>query len=296
MLEMSIQASRDRAGSEPRVLVTTVTYNSSGVLDAFLASLSHAVTEQTEVIVVDNASGDAELSHAIAERHGARFLPSAGNLGYGSAVNLALRGSAPPEFLVVANPDVVVAANAIDTLLEVMRKDAHIGSAGPRILNEDGTVYPSARKLPSLVSGAGHAVFSGRWRNNPWSRRYRDEERYDLVQRDAGWLSGSFLVVRGAAFQQVGGFDEGFFMYFEDVDLGARLAAAGWRNTYVPSAIITHSGAHSTQTSSNAMVAAHHASAYRYLANRYPAPVFAPLRLVLRIGLALRRGWLTRSG
>jgi N-acetylglucosaminyl-diphospho-decaprenol L-rhamnosyltransferase len=83
-------------------------------------------------------------------------------------------------------------------------------------------------------------------------------------------------------------------MYFEDVDLGARLGKNGWRNVYVPSATVTHTGAHSTAQSAKRMEAAHHDSAYLYLANKYSAWYLLPVRVVLRIGLAARKWWVTR--
>src|SRR5690606_10093760 len=105
---------------------------------------------------------------------------------------------------------------------------------GPRVLNEDGTTYPSARAVPSLRTGVGHALFTNLWTANPWSRRYRDDLAPADEARDAGWLSGSCVLVRRRAFDELGGFDEGYFMYFEDVDLGYRLGKAGYRNVYEP--------------------------------------------------------------
>jgi N-acetylglucosaminyl-diphospho-decaprenol L-rhamnosyltransferase len=101
-------------------------------------------------------------------------------------------------------------------------------------------------------------------------------------------LSGSCLLLRRTAFESVGGFDSRYFMYFEDVDLGDRLGRAGWLNVYVPSAEVTHLGGHSTSRVSEQMLAEHHRSTYRYLADRHCGPLYAPLRLALRAGLAGR--------
>jgi N-acetylglucosaminyl-diphospho-decaprenol L-rhamnosyltransferase len=108
------------------------------------------------------------------------------------------------------------------------------------------------------------------------------------IERVAGWLSGSCLLLRRAAFDSVHGFDPGYFMYFEDVDLGERLAAAGWLNVYAPSAEIVHTGSHATEQNKQAMFVEHHRSAYRYLAGRYPGRRWAPVRLLLRTGLMAR--------
>jgi N-acetylglucosaminyl-diphospho-decaprenol L-rhamnosyltransferase len=101
--------------------------------------------------------------------------------------------------------------------------------------------------------------------------------------------------VRRAAFEAIGGFDDSYFMYFEDVDLGARLTQAGWRNLYVPGATVTHLGARSTSTAADAMRAEHHRSAYRYLSRKYAGWYLAPLRGALKVALTLRARF-TRRG
>ncbi|MEP6842221.1 MAG: glycosyltransferase, partial [Pseudolysinimonas sp.] len=117
---------------------------------------------------------------------------------------------------------------------------------------------------------------------------YRRETDPSGRARDAGWLSGSCLLVRRSAFDAIDGFDERYFMYFEDVDLGFRLGKAGYRNVYEPAAAVTHVGAHSTDTESARMVAAHHASARRFLSKKYAGWRLWPVRIVLRVGLSVR--------
>jgi N-acetylglucosaminyl-diphospho-decaprenol L-rhamnosyltransferase len=148
-------------------------------------------------------------------------------------------------------------------------------------------VYPSARLLPSLGRGIGHAVLGRLWPGNPWSRSYRQSD-VSVTERTAGWLSGSCQLLRRAAFEAVGGFDERYFMYFEDTDLGDRIGQAGWQNVYVPSAEVVHIGGHATGKASERMLAEHHRSAYRYLSGRYAGPWYAPVRLAVRAGLAVR--------
>lgn len=99
--------------------------------------------------------------------------------------------------------------------------------------------------MPSLIRGGMHAVLGPFWPRNPWTTAYR-QERLEPSERPVGWLSGSCLLVRRSAFGQVGGFDERYFMYMEDVDLGDRLGKAGWLSVYVPSAEVLHHKAHST--------------------------------------------------
>ena len=115
------------------------------------------------------------------------------------------------------------------------------------------------------------------WPANPWTARYR-REREAPRERTAGWLSGSCFLVDMEAFHSVGGFDPGYFMYFEDVDLAARLGERGWLHVYAPSAVVEHEGGHATRRDPHRMQRVHHTSALRYLARRYPGRLRAPLR------------------
>lgn len=276
-----------------RVRVVTVTYNSSAVLEGFLQSLGAATDRELDVVVVDNASSDVAETRRLAERYGARLLALGDNLGYGSGMNRGAADGPPVDYLVLANPDLTFAPSALDELIRTAEADATAGSLGPAIANVDGTLYPSARPLPALGTGIGHALFSQAWPSNPWTRSYRstlDEGRTTAV----GWLSGACLLVPSPVFEKVKGFDERYFMYFEDVDLGRRIGLAGYRNVYVPSARAVHHGGHSTAASSRSMEQAHHDSAYLYLSEVYSGVLLAPLRILLKAGLAVRAQQLQR--
>ena len=275
--------------------VVTVSYNSSAKLPEFLRSLG-GIGAASEVVIADNASVDLTATRELAVKHGARVVGLPDNRGYGSAVNAAVE-TLPPTiaFVLISNPDVIIWPGTLEALQHVLLQHPSAGAVGPRILNDDGSVYPSARTLPSLRSGIGHALFARVWPSNPWSRAYRDEARHDDLVRSSGWLSGACLMVRREAFDALGGFDERYFMYFEDVDLGYRLGKAGWERLYVPEATVTHSGAHSTSTESSRMLKAHHDSAYLYLQTKYRSPVLAPLRWMLRLGLDLRFRLVSRA-
>jgi len=214
------------------------------------------------------------------------MLRTGGNVGYGRAVNLAVP-EVPGDRVLVANPDVTWEPGALDALLEATGRWPVAGALGPAILSPDGSLYPSARSLPSLGRGIGHAVCGWWWPSNPWTAAYR-RERGAPAEGPVGWLSGSCLLVRREAFEAVGGFDPAYFMYFEDLDLCERIGKAGWQNVYVPSAVVGHEGGHATSRDPAAMVTVHHASAYRYLSRRYAGWPWLPVRLVLRLGLAVR--------
>lgn len=269
----------------PAVRVVCVTYHPGAELAELATSLATATTADVELVLVDNGT-DQSVAAEVAERHGATLLVPGRNLGYGAAANVGARGAQQP-WVVVVNPDVVWHPGSLDLLLAAGERSG-AGSVGPRLLSTDGTVYPSARALPSLGTGIGHAVLSRLWPGNPWTRAYRREDAGD-DERAAGWLSGACLVLRREAFEQVGGFDESYFMFFEDTDLGDRLGRAGWTNLYVPAAQVTHVGGTSWRARPASMIRAHHASALRYLSRRYGRWYHLPIRVALRVGLAVRQ-------
>jgi N-acetylglucosaminyl-diphospho-decaprenol L-rhamnosyltransferase len=278
--------------------VVTVTYSPGPHLDRFLASLSHATDRPVSVLMADNGSTDGAPQAAVERYPGVRLFSTGSNLGYGGAVNRAIKQLSEEgvgdDWVMVANPDVQWGPGSIDALLEAAARWPRAATLGPLIRDPDGGVYPSARHLPSLVRGGMHAVLGPLWRNNPWSTAYR-QERLEPTERPVGWLSGSCLLVRRAAFEQVGGFDERYFMYFEDVDLGDRLQKAGWQNIYVPSAEVLHHKGHVTGSDPASSLAAHHRSTYIFLADRHPGWWRAPLRWLMRAGLAARERLMVRS-
>jgi len=218
-------------------------------LATFLDTLEKATTGPVDVVLADNGSVDGSVDAAV-QRPGVRVVPTGGNVGYGRAVNVGVAASTG-EFVVVANPDVVWEPGSLDELLAAATRWPRAGSLGPLIRTVDGTVYPSARALPSLGRGIGHALCGWWWPSNPWTAAYR-RERGEPAEGPTDWLSGSCLLVRRSAFDAVAGFDPAYFMYFEDVDLGERLGKAGWQNVYVPGAVVVHTGGHATARGSRA--------------------------------------------
>jgi N-acetylglucosaminyl-diphospho-decaprenol L-rhamnosyltransferase len=266
------------------VRVVVVAYWPGAALTAFLDSLSRASKRDLHVVVANNAADDAAVHEP-----GVTVVDTGGNVGYGAAANAgaAAGGGGAEEWLVVANPDIVWHDGALDTLLDAADRWPRAAAFGPAILTPGGDLYPSARGFPTLSRGIGHALLGWWWPANPWTKAYRRESG-GPVEAPAGWLSGSCLLLRRKAFDEVGGFDPAYFMYFEDLDLGRRLAAAGWQSVYVPDAVVEHTGGHSTRRHRSAMLRAHHASAYRYLAGQYAGAKWLPVRLALRAGLAVR--------
>ncbi|MCR3746146.1 glycosyltransferase family 2 protein [Lentzea californiensis] len=274
--------------------VVTVTYSPGETLAPFVDTLAKATTRPAQVILADNGSTDGVPESVAASHSHVTFLPTGGNLGYGGGANRGVAALGPDVgWVLISNPDIEFSPGSVDALIDAAARWPRGGMFGPLIREPSGEVYPSARLLPSLGRGVGHALFGAVWKSNPWTRAYRQEKA--PVERSAGWLSGSCFLMRREAFDSVGGFDERYFMYFEDVDLGERVGAAGWLNVYVPDAEVTHIGGHSTARSSDRMLREHHRSAYRYMADRHAGVVWAPFRVVLKAGLAARVKILTRK-
>ena len=268
--------------------VVTVTYSPGTHLDRFLSSLTVATERPCTVVLADNGSTDGSPEEAVQRYPGTRLLRTGANLGYGTAVNRAV-ATVPrdEEFVLVANPDVVWGPGSIDALFEAARRWPRAAALGPLIRDPDGSVYPSARHLPSLIRGGMHAVVGFAWKANPWTRTYR-QEHIEPSERPVGWLSGSCLLLRRKAFDQIVGFDERYFMYMEDVDLGDRLGRAGWLNVYVPAAEILHDKGHSTGRDPARNLRAHHESTYIYLSDRHTGWWQAPLRWTMKGALRVR--------
>lgn len=273
--------------------VITVTYSPGEYLRDLLDSLNAATTRRTIVIMADNGSTDGAPQAAVSES--VELLHTGGNIGYGAAINAAARnlegrrhgGEVDPEFFLFVNPDVQFSPGSIDELIACAKRHPTAAAIGPRIVEPDGSTYPSARAVPTLRTGIGHALLAPVWPNNPWSRAYRNTSDMNS-EFSAGWLSGSCQLMRWEAFDSLGGFDERYFMYMEDVDLGDRAGRRGYQNVYCPRAQIVHAQGHSADVHYGLTHAAHHDSAYRFQADRLTGWRHAPIRLVLRVGLTVR--------
>jgi N-acetylglucosaminyl-diphospho-decaprenol L-rhamnosyltransferase len=273
--------------NKPVIGLVTVGFESADVWPVFFESLSRSTLKPQSVVVMDNSlEPPRDLSAFYTGDLTVKHRPE--NPGYGAAINEGVT-LLPAEctIVVMCNPDISFEPGTLQTTVEALLAHPTAGIAGPAVINPDGSVYPSARAFPGIRVGIGHAILGEIWKHNPWTRRYLGVYEGDDV-RIVDWLSGSFLVAKKEALAEVGGFDPGYFMFLEDVDLCFRLKRAGWRSLYVPRARIEHSGGHSTKSRMADMVKVHHESARRFLFRLYDRPVYWPLRQVLRLGLALR--------
>ncbi len=227
----------------------------------------------TPVVVVENgAAGSAGA--ALAELVAARGAPPVHivrpgrNLGFGAGVNrglAALAGeSSPPEWVLVSNPDLVVHTGALRAMRDGLESHPAWAVVGPRIFTEAGEVYPSVRSFPSFTDAAGHALLALFNPENPFTRRYNPGSPEGDIVTAAGWVSGSCFLARRSALEELGGFDEAYFMYAEDMDLCWRAHDAGWGVGFTGTAEVTHVQGVSTARHPYRMMVAHHRSALRF--------------------------------
>lgn len=270
------------------IAAVIVNYNACDALLTCVQSL-RADGVQT-VVVVDNESQDGSPEALAAAEPDARLLSTGANLGYGRAAN---RGVAVVDnpYVLILNADVEVEPGAAKALLAALERDPTLAAVGPRVEEPDGSVYPSGRPFPDMVVAAGHAFLGYALPQNRFTRAYRMLDWDRTTFRHVDWISGSCLLARRDAFEAVGGFDEAYFMYAEDVDLCWRWGRAGWRVAYDPAARVVHAGAVSTNQAAYRMILEHHRSLWRFACRSTWGPRRALLPavaggLVLRTGLA----------
>ena len=262
-----------------------VSHNAAAVLGDCLRSLRDEVRG---IVVVDNASSDGSEAVATSLGPPVTWVPAGANLGYGRAANLGVARTAGAAVL-VCNPDLVLHPGAVAALWGALEADPAVGIVGPRLRNLDGSIYPSARAFPSLVDAVGHGAFGAIWPTNPFSRRYKLLDWDHGEARRIDWVSGACMLVRREAWDALAGFDAGYFMYMEDVDLCWRAWRAGWAVAYEPAAEVTHAQGVSTGAVPYRMIAAHHWSLWRF-ARRTTVGWRRALLPVVGAGLAVRCG------
>jgi N-acetylglucosaminyl-diphospho-decaprenol L-rhamnosyltransferase len=271
--------------SSPEVSAVIISFNSAGYLPDCVRSLrSEGVAD---VVVVDNASSDGSVGAMRGADPEVRIIETGANLGFGSAANRGVATTLSP-YVLILNPDTVVEPGTVKALSEALDRDAGLAVVGPRMEDPDGSLYPSVRRFPEMGVALGHAFLGLVWAANPYTRRYRMLDwDHDQSAADVDWVGGACLLVRRSAFDTVGGFDEAYFMYVEDVDLCWRLGRAGWRIGYEPSGRVVHALGGSSRTVPYRMIAEHHRSLMRFV-SKSTAGARRGLLPAVAAGLALR--------
>lgn len=209
------------------------------------------------LVIVDNDSGDGSFERLAAEvaargwdqgPQRVRVLQSGHNGGFGAGNNFGIRAGMPdgskPDFVYILNSDAFPEEDAIAALLDHLRRHPGTGFAGSFIYGEDGVAHHTAFRFPSIAS-----EFEGQIRFGPVSKLLRRWIVAQPIPKQTGrvdWLAGASLMMRWKVLEEIGLFDEGFFLYFEETDLCRRAALAGWPTDYVLESRVVHIGSAST--------------------------------------------------
>lgn len=275
--------------------ICIVNWNTRELLDACLQSIRDTQGDlQVDTVVVDNASGDGSAEMVRAKHPWARLTANGDNRFYAAANNQALQAADAP-FKLLLNPDIVVHPGSLQSLLALMADHPQAGAVAPRLRGVDGEIQPSCRAFPGpdivRYEALGlsrlfprHPRF-GMYRMTWWD--YSDERQVDQPMASA-------LLLRDAALQQIGLFDEQFPMFFNDVDLCRRLWDAGWEIWFTPVAEMTHLGAASTRQVRREMIIESHRSFVLYYEKHYRQQLspwqYRRTLCLLRLGLRWRLG------
>lgn len=243
--------------TQPRVLTVILNWRTPDMtLRATEFALAAMQGIAGEIIIVDNDSGDGSFqkmhdhtqAQGWAQDNCVRVVQSGRNGGFGAGNNVGIRAGlsdgSKPDFVYVLNSDAFPAPDAIQRLLDVMQADLALWAAGSFIHGEDGEPHQTLFRFPSVAS-----EFEGAIRFGPVTRMLRDH----VIARplpdhdtDADWMAGASVLMRQSVLDEIGLFDETFFLYFEETDLFLRAARAGYRARYVPGSRVMHIGSVST--------------------------------------------------
>ena len=272
----------------PPLDIVVVSYRSRDLLRRCLDSLrAHPPAGGTRVVVVDNASDDGTAEMVRAKFPEVELRASDTNLGFAAATNLGARSGTAP-YLLALNPDTEVTPGALDTALTAIESGPEVAVVGPRLVRPDGTLDHAARRsFPTPLSAFGHFTGIGRRTGAPAPlAAYRAPE---VERGPVDAVNGAFMLMRRSAFEEVGGFDERYWMYMEDLDLSYRLARVGYVSLYEPDAVVTHVKAGTTGGERSVRLnLAFHAGMLRFYREHYAAERSPLVNAAVYCGIALK--------
>lgn len=231
---------------------------------ALASILADTAAIRSEIILVDNASHDGTPEMVRSEFPGVRLLVNADNRGFAAANNLAL-GETTGDCLFLLNPDAELVPGATQTLLDYAKSNPGVGIAGPQLLNPDGSIQSSRRRFPTLLTALLESTRLQQWfPHNRILSRYYVFDKPDDEPQDVDWVVGAAMFVRREVYDQIGGLDERYFMYSEELDWCYRAKSRGWRVAYVPAAHVVHREGKSSEQVAAARDIYFHSSKIRF--------------------------------
>lgn len=249
-----------------KLSIIILCWNDRKVIADCLQSI-YATTQSTEleVIVSDNGSTDGSIEFIRKNYPEVRVIENGRNLRFAKANNVGIRASRG-EYVLILNPDTIIHDGTVDKMVKFADKHPEAGAVGCRVLNSDGSYQESARPLTSIRSEWIAALYlKPLGYLSEWFHPGSYVGWTGDAQRSVGWLAGCFILLPGDLLKRLGGFDEQFFYYFEDMDLCRRVGKAGYSLIYTPEATITHLGGKSTKKRFPALTFALDGQITRYL-------------------------------
>ncbi len=273
----------------PDLSVCIVNWNTRDDLEEAIASvLGSDPGLNPEVIVLDNASQDGSAEMVREGFPEVTLIEGEANLGFAKGYNRAAQ-RASGRHLLMLNPDTVVRPGALRRLVDFLDSQPEAAAAGPRLLNSDGTVQFSCRRFPRPIAAILRNTAIGRLvPRNRFTRDYLMADWDHGAVREVDWVSGAAICIRRQAWEKVGGFDEGFFMYAEDIDWCLRARRAAWKIYYCPEAVIVHRVGRSSDQRPIPMVIEFHRSMARFYRKHYAADWPWGLRALPVLGIWAR--------
>ena len=270
-----------------RLSIIIVNWNVEELLDRCLASIYAADLPpgNFEIIVVDSASQDDSVAMIREKYPAVRLLAQAENVGFTRGNNIGL-AQAQGDFLLLLNPDTEVKRDVLDILLDYLAAHPAVGIVGPQTLNSDGSHQSTRRRFPTLMTG----IFESTWLAAAAPARV--ERDYRMLETDdedillVDWVQGSALMLRREVYQDIGGLDEAFVMYSEELDYCRRAKRAGWQVAYNGRAIITHHGGKSSEQVAAQTMIHFHTSKLRYFRKHHGFGRYLFLRAILLLQFA----------
>ncbi len=272
----------------PDLSIIIVNWNVRELLRSCLQSIEGGCGAlEVEVIVVDNASSDGSVAMLQTEFPWVHLIACEENVGFPRGNNLGL-AQANGRFLYLLNPDTEIVGDALTVMVQYMDQHPGVGAIGSQLLFPDGRIQPSRRRFPSMLTG----LFESTWLQPLAPRRllrhYYAQDLPDDQIADVDWVMGASLMVRREVYAQVGGMDEAYFMYSEELDWCRRIKDAGWRVVYLPQAQVIH---HEGKSSEQAVTARHvnfNRAKLRYFRKYHGRFAAALIRVVLLKNYALQ--------
>ena len=225
----------------PALSIIIVNWNVRELLRACLLSLARAPgAADAEIIVVDSASTDGSADMLRRDFPSVRLIACGSNVGFSAGNNLAL-AAASADLVLCLNPDTEIVGDALQVMAAYLRANPAAGVVGPQLRYPDGTVQSSRRRFPTFLTALLESTILQQWfPRNRWLARYYVADVPDSITQDVDWLMGACFMLRRSLFTQLGGFDESFFMYSEELDWMRRIKSAGWRIVFLPGAVVIH--------------------------------------------------------